>query len=223
MLLSSIRTTALLLSAILIPLTVGCDSADDDTDLPAGAATYAGTLAGAQTSGALQVTVEGAEASGSFTVVEGAARSAMPPLAGTYNAGTGALHLEGGGYTFDGTISNGVLSGTWTGPDGTSGSFSAYLGGEGEEVAVYCGTYEESDDDGTLNIVIRGSALLGVAVNQEGRATDFRGTVSGSNVTVFLPENPAAVVATGTLSGDRSSASGTTTNGGTWEAALCGS
>lgn len=229
MLLSFARTGALLLLAVLVPLTVGCDSSDIDP--PAGdTGTYVGTLAGAQTSGALRVSLDGTEASGSFTVAGGTARSAgrsaMPALTGTYDPDTGALHLEGGGYTFNGTISNGVLSGTWTGPDGTSGSFSAFLGGDGTVVDVYCGVYDTANDGGTFNLVRHDAALRGFAVSSnDGDTIDLSGSVSGNTLTIYATEaGPAANVATATLSADGSTFSGTVNdpeNPGTVSASRC--
>ncbi|HEY2825625.1 MAG TPA: hypothetical protein VGI83_08780, partial [Gemmatimonadales bacterium] len=43
------------------------------------------------------------------------------PLSGTYDTGTHALSLTGGGYAFSGTFASGVLSGTITTPGGGTG------------------------------------------------------------------------------------------------------
>jgi hypothetical protein len=218
---------SLLLLALLLPLATGCDS-NDDSNPPAGTGTYVGTLAGAQTSGALTVTLDGTDASGSVTLIGGAARSAsasMPPLSGSYNAGTGALHLEGGGYTFDGTIADGVLSGTWTGPGGTSGSFSAFLGGEGTVVDVYCGTFDTVNDDGTFNLVRRDATLRGFAVPDNGDTIELSGSVSGNTLTIFgTLAGQTQGVATATLAADGSTFSGTVNdpeNPGTVTGARC--
>ena len=206
---------SLLLLALLLPLATGCDSNDDSNPPPAGTGSYVGTLAGAQASGVLEVTIDGDDASGSFVLTGDAARSAsgsaMPPLTGSFNSGTGALSLEGGGYTFTGTLVNGVLSGTWTGPDGTSGSFSALLEGEGTVVAVYCGVYNTVNDNGTFNLVRQDASLRGFAVSSEdGDTIDLSGSVSGNTLTIYATAaGQTANVATATLSADGSTFSGT--------------
>ena len=69
MLLSFARTGALLLFALLLPLTVGCDSAEETSNPPPGATgTYVGTLVGSQTSGTLRVSLDGTDATGSFAL-----------------------------------------------------------------------------------------------------------------------------------------------------------
>ena len=218
---------ALLLLAVLAPFALGCDSADETPNPPPGATgTYVGTLVGAQTSGTLRVSLDGTDATGSFFLVGGGrARPAQSDLTGTYDPGTGALHLEGGGYTFNGTISNGVLSGTWTGPDGTSGSFSALLGGEGTVVDVYCGTFDTVREAGTFNLVRHDAALRGFAVPDNGNALDLSGSVSGNTLTIWATAaGPNANVATATLSADGSTFSGTVNdpeNPGTVAASRC--
>ncbi|MEP0546594.1 MAG: hypothetical protein ABJF88_06655 [Rhodothermales bacterium] len=208
--LSASRT--LLLLVLLVPFAVGCDSTEEDP--PAGTAgTYVGTLAGAQTSGVLEVTIDGSDASGSFALAGGGERSvsgsAHPPLTGSFNAG--ALQLEGGGYTFTGTLSGGVLSGTWTGPGGTSGSFSALLEGEGTVVAVYCGAYDTANDDGTFNLVRQDASLRGFAVSSvDGDTIDLSGSVSGNTLTIYATAaGPTANVATATLAADGATFTGT--------------
>lgn len=218
----------LLLLALLVPFATGCDSGEEDPPAET-AGTYVGTLAGAQTSGVLEVTVEGSDASGSFTLA-GAARSTSgsvrPPLTGSFNAGTGALQLSGGGYTFTGTLSGGVLSGSWTGPDGTSGTWTALVEGEGTVVAVYCGVYDTSNDEGTFNLVRQDANLRGFAVSSvDGDTIGLSGTVSGNTLSIYPTENgPQANVATATLSADGTTFTGTVNdpqNPGTVSGALC--
>lgn len=226
------RTGALLVLALLLPLTIGCDSGDPEPGPPTGGGTYVGTLVGAQTSGALEVTIDGTDAAGSFSIVGGSftgagesARTAQPALAGTYDPDTGALHLEGGGYAFNGTISNGVLTGTWTGPGSASGSFSALLGGEGAVVDVYCGTFETVREAGTFNLVRHDAALRGFAVPDGGSALDLSGSVSGNTLSIWATAaGPNANVATATLSADGATFSGTVNdpeNPGTIEGSRC--
>ena len=195
------------------PSPIGCDSNEDRPPPVGTAGTYVGTLAGAQTSGVLEVTIDGAtppapSRSPGMRRAPRAARQAAPHRLLQL---TGALHLEGGGYTFTGTLSNGVLSGTWTGPDGTSGSFSALLEGEGTVVAVYCGTYDTANDNGTFNLVRQDASLRGFAVSSvDGDTIDLSGSVSGNTLTIYATAaGPQANVATATLSADGSTFSGT--------------
>lgn len=218
---------ALLLLAVLAPLALGCDSTDETPNPPPGATgTYVGTLVGSQTSGTLRVSLDGTDATGSFTLVGGpSARPGQSGLTGSYDPETGALHLEGGGYSFHGTISDGVLSGSWTGPGGTFGSFSALLGGEGTVVDVYCGTFDTAREDGTFNLVRHDATLRGFAVPDGGSALDLSGSVSGTTLTIWATAaGPGANVATATLSADGSSFSGTVNdpeNPGTVTASRC--
>lgn len=223
---------ACLLALAALVVTAGCDSNDDDgggPPPPGMPQTFSGTLAGSSMSGALTLTIEDTSVTGTLTLIS-ARGGFMPPLAGNYNANTGAITFSGGGFSFTGTISGGVLSGTWTGPDGSSGTFSAYLHGssDGDEVRVYCGTYDTAQDDGTLNIVRRGTDLLGMAVEYgEDNATGLRGRVNGRNITVWLMNDGSQTpVATGVFSEDFSTASGSIAasdgNTGTWSVGLCG-
>lgn len=212
--LTSFAPRVLLLLALITPFAVGCDSSEEDP--PAGTAgTYVGTLAGSQTSGVLEVTIDGTDAAGSFALAGGAARSAgssaHPPLTGSFSSGTGALSLEGGGYTFVGTLAGGVLSGTWTGPGGTSGTFTALLEGDGTVVAVYCGVYDTQNDDGTFNLVRQDASLRGFAVSSaDGDTIDLSGSVSGNTLTIYATAaGPSANVATATLSADGATFTGT--------------
>ena len=208
------RLLSLLLGlALITPLVAGCDSGSDPVE---GASTYVGTFAGGA-SGAISVTVEGSEATGTFTTTK-----TTPELSGSYNASTGALLLSGGGYTFTGILAGAVISGTWTGPNGTGGSFTTTLSSGAGAVAVYCGTFDGTEDDGTLNVVIRGTSLTGLAVGTDGDATELGGSVDGSDVTVWVADAPSEVVATGVIEG--TSLTGTFSagsNAGTWQAAIC--
>ena len=213
----------LFLLVLMISFTVGCDSVDDDPDVMG---TYVGTLAGPTTSGTLQISVDGDDASGSLSLVGGGGRSETTPLTGSYNPDTGEIHLQGGGYHFTGTISNGVLTGTWTGPNGTSGTFTAYLEGEGTVVDVYCGHYNSQNDYGTFNLVRHDANLRGFAVSTPYDNTiDLSGSVSGNNVTIWATDSgPDGNVATGTLTPDGSSFEGTINdpnNPGTVNATRC--
>lgn len=223
----SILTTSasqvLILLLLFTSLTVGCDSAEDG---PETQGTYVGTLAGPTTSGTLQVSVNGSDVSGSLALVGGGGRSESIPLTGSFDPASGEIHLQGGGYHFIGTIANGLLSGTWTGPNGTSGTFTAYLEDDGTLVDVYCGHYDTQNDYGTFNLVRNNANLRGFAVSTpNGNTIDLSGSVSGNNVTIWATDSgPDGNVASGALSPDGSSFEGTVNdpnNPGTVNAIRC--
>jgi hypothetical protein len=198
---------------LLTSVVAGCDSGDPNT---ATTRTYVGTLAGSE-SGAISVTIEGGEATATFSTTK-----TSPELSGSFNAATGALALSGGGYTFTGVLTGTLLSGTWTGPNGTSGYFTTTLTSGSGAVTVYCGGFDGSLEDGTLNIVIRGTSLTGLAVATDGDATELAGEVDGNDVEVWVAEEPATVVATGVIEG--TTLTGTFNaggNAGSWDAAVC--
>ncbi len=214
--------TLLALTALLV--LAGCDPAETAS----ADGTYVGTFVGGQ-SGALTVTIDGETATGAVTVAS--ARLAASAT-GSYDPATGAVSLSGSGYTFTGTISGTTLSGTWTGPGGTSGVYTTSVSGSGADaVAVYCGSYAGRDDDGgpvegTLNVVIREAALTGFAASTlDGDATAIAGSVSGRDVTVWVEEDPTrTTVATGTLTADGARLDGTfrgSSDAGTWVASRC--
>jgi hypothetical protein len=150
-------------------------------------------------------------------------------LGGSYTATGGAVTLSGGGYTFTGTVSNGVLSGSYTGPNGTSGSFSTLSADQGT-VTAYCGTYNstrqpagqpQTTGSGVFNLQIAANGVASGETTPVSGDTDpgtFTGQANGSVVNVVHhsadgdPVNDTDVTATiqnGTVSGTF------TTNGGT--------
>lgn len=124
-------------------------------------------------------------------------------LTGTLDAA--ALLLAGTGYQFTGTLSNGVISGSFTGPDGESGSFSASLTSSGGTVALYCGSYT-GDDDGVFSLALKPDRTGGVIVvpssgtgGLTGRSRAKAGTADSIQV---LPDAaPTLVIAEGALFG----------------------
>jgi hypothetical protein len=116
-----------------------------------------------------------------------------------------ALLLAGTGYQFTGTLSNGVISGSFTGPNGESGSFSASLSSSGGAVALYCGSYT-GDDEGVFSLALKPDRTGGVIVvpssgsgGLTGRSRPTPGTTDQIDV---LPDAaPTVVIATGALFG----------------------
>jgi hypothetical protein len=124
-------------------------------------------------------------------------------LTGTLDAA--ALLLAGTGYQFTGTLSNGVISGTFTGPNGESGNFSASLSSSGGAVSLYCGSYD-GDDAGVFSLALKPDRSGGVIVvpstgtgGLTGRSRATPGTADGIDV---LPDAaPTQVIAQGQLFG----------------------
>lgn len=121
-----------------------------------------------------------ATATGTLTISGGGGTA---DLTGTFNTTTGALSLSGGGFTFAGTITSGVMSGTYTSTGGASGAFTG-LNGTTNTITTICGEYEHGADTGVWNVVISSD-----------------GTASGGSTSI--PPNPGVIPAilTGTLVG----------------------
>src|SRR5437899_8797729 len=148
-------------------------------------------------------------------------------LDGTYDASANPqLTVIGGGYTITGTYTatNGVFSGSFSGPGGASGQWTVSAGG-GTTVGVYCGTYGGSAS-GTWNMVLDASNRLTGVVNTANGARIMQGSYSpGSNPNVSVTfsggsasgnVDPATGASTGTWSNNKG-------GGGTWtgSTALC--
>jgi hypothetical protein len=126
-------------------------------------------------------------------------------LTGTYNSGSGAVSVTGGGHTLTGTVSNGTLDGTYTGPAG-SGSFGSEHGAAPTDVKQFCGSYTGASS-GVWNLAMMGNSLAGAYADDGGGSAQLKGTVSGTTLSITFSGGTAA----GTL------ASATTMNG-TWTA-----
>lgn len=195
------------------------------------AGTYQGSVAGPGFSARIEVTVQ--DDGGRFGA--GVARRADLPasgvlrlvtgevvrLFGTFNDRRGELSLEGGGYLFEGTRDGSVINGTFTGPDGIVGSFSA-VDTRASSATTFCGTYG-GDESGVFNMVIHADGnITGTWANVDGSSGTFWGQLNGTSITVTTNDGSTA---TGTLQGD--TVSGTVTNGnqsGTWRGdTSCGS
>lgn len=83
---------------------------------------------------------------------------------GTYDTATNAINLAGGGYTFTGTVSGGIYSGTYAGTSGVSGAFSS-VAGTHDTVTAYCGTYDEPRPPGESSLRAGGIYNIQVAAN----------------------------------------------------------
>ncbi len=130
-------------------------------------------------------------------------------LTGTWDNVTGALSVTGGGFTFSGTLANGTLNGSFTGPSIT-GVFSLRASTTDTDVAVYCGTYTGrtpedhpsggtglGPDNGTWNLMVGTSSVDVIVLSDDGSPLVLGGTRSGNTVTITVPGGTA----TGTISG----------------------
>jgi hypothetical protein len=189
--------------------------------------TLAGTLAGsAGQSGTFTATVQAAvavkafgahsltavAASGTLTLIGGGTFT----LTGTFETSTGALTLSGGGFVLSGVVSGGAASGTYTGPNDSSGRFAGF-DSSSNPVKVFCGRYSGSDTGtGTWNIEISASgAASGLtcpdvsSLDPRPRATLLTGKLTGTTLTLRSEED--GQTATGVVQGD--TVSGTADNG----------
>jgi len=241
-----------LLTLSLLALAVGVagcsddkDDGGDDNGLPA-STTYAGFVASSDGgTGPLNITFaspvaapprasagatgpsfsSGAPVNATGTVSLGGAPVA---ITGTLNGGT--LHMEGGGWTLDGSLLNGMIVGTFTAPGGVTGSLSAVASSEGSPAKTYCGYFEGSDltedpptaEYGTFSLVIAGDVLLGTAVSDGGNVIDFTGTATATSVTVHMVNAQGELNVTGTYDADmaegqyNTKVSGVTVGTGGW-------
>jgi hypothetical protein len=177
---------------------------------PPGAAgtTFEGTIAGGDgTSGAFFVTIQpDPSVSGTLNTAAGTSNT----LAGTYDSSTNNLSVSGGGFTLTGAISEGVLSGAYTGPNGSSGGFSA-LNATQTSVTPYCGTFSGSQGTGVFNAEESpNGALSGNATPTMGASVNVAGQVSGATFTGTTgPGNSfSGTIGTGSISGTVSSGPG---------------
>ena len=157
-------------------------------------------------SASVAATAEIIDLTGTATLSDGTTAD----LTGTWDTETGEISVSGDGFLFEGTMENGSLTSTFTGPS-IDGLFSLQVGAPAD-LAVYCGTFtgrqpEELPDggngtapsNGTWNLVV-GSAtvqLIGIA-GEEGNPILAEGSRSGSTVTISVTGGSA----TGTITGD---------------------
>lgn len=165
-----------------------------------GSATKAGRLAFATNTGALRdgmaALVGPIPLTGTMDFIDSGTPVA---LTGTLD-GT-SLALTGGGYSFTGTESGGVINGTFTGPEG--GAFTATLVPDGVAIVQLCGEYLGSDT-GVFSLTLDPSRAGGVIIvpddgspGQTGKARAKAG--STTDVEVLPDALPSFVVATGTM------------------------
>ena len=224
---SPARLTLTLCSVGLLALLDGCSktSTSPTAPTPPSTTTYVGTFADAATSGTVSLTVASSlvassptgspratgttgatAASGTLTRIDGTTTQ----LGGTFDFGTGALSVSGGGVTLAGMQLNNVLKGTLSATSGTGVFTSLPTPSTGGAPRVFCGTYI-SDDDGWFNLVISPSGVLaGVShpTTSNGSSVTLTGTLSGSTLSIVTSAN---VPLQGKVATDGTSLSGTFT------------
>jgi len=128
-------------------------------------------------------------------------------LTGTLDSGV--LHMTGSGWTLDGTLDAGKITGTFTGPGGEAGSMSALASSSGDPAVAYCGTFSgldhtdgDSPDLGTFSVVLVSNVLIGTAVGDGGSATDFTGTAGASTFSFTHTESIGKLVVNGNYNAD---------------------
>lgn len=128
-------------------------------------------------------------------------------LTGTLDAGV--LHMTGSGWTLDGTLDAGKITGTFTGPGGQAGSMSALASSSGDPAVAYCGTFDgvdhtdgDSPDLGTFSVVLVSNVLLGTAVGDGGGTTDFSATAGASTFSFTHTETAGKLVVSGNYNAD---------------------
>lgn len=201
-------------SLLLVGLAVGACSDDENNNGPGGppaSASYKGLVASTSgETGPLTITFASpvaappalpadptgpmpsggspVAASGSFFL------GGVGPIALTGTLDSGDLTMTGSGWSFTGTLADGEITGSFSGPGGESGSFAAIADSEGNPVSAYCGSYSGTDftsdppssTEGTFSVVIAGSVVLGTAYNDDGSNEDFSGTANTSAKTFTI-------------------------------------
>lgn len=169
---------------------------------------YGASNGSASAGGTIVIVVDASAASGTLTPTGGSSVS----LTGTYSAGSGAVGLSGGGRTLAGTITNGTLDGTYTGPEG-AGMFGTHHGNAPSDVKQFCGSYT-GDSQGVWNLALTGTSIVGAYADDGGGSAQLTGTVSGTSLSISFTGGTA----TGTLT-SATAMNGTWTAGagtGTW-------
>jgi len=169
---------------------------------------FGASTGSASVGGTVVIVIVASGASGTLTP-EGAAGIA---LTGSYNSGTGAVAVSGGGHSLTGTITSGELDGTYAGPGG-AGSFGTHKGASPSDVVLFCGSYD-GDASGVWNLAKTGNSLVGAYADDGGGSARLTGTLSGSAISLTFSG--------GTASGTLASATSMTGNwtagaaSGTW-------
>lgn len=147
-----------------------------------------------ETSGPLAVVA----ASGTLTLIGGAGTAA---LTGSFDTVTNNLTLAGGGFSLTGLVSQGAVTGTYTGPNSGSGKFAA-LDATRNTITAMCGTWSGSGGPGTWNLQVSSNGAAS-GVTTGGAGVTLRGQLTGTSLTMTSSEgvNATGVVQNGTVTG----------------------
>lgn len=228
----------LLLFAALAFVVGGCS--DDDNPANPGTpttTTYVGVMAGTGVSGTLTISIPSGKRAWSpvptaadtveITATLKINGGATIALDGFIVISTGEIFLAGGGYTFNGYLVAGTVSGTFAYAGGT-GIFNCDEG-TAANVKTFCGRYQDNSpgtEAGYFNMTISGSTIFVIVYPDDagGAAFTTSGTINAEGgITIHHPENSALTIATGTLASGGASVSGFYAGdpGGTWSGAPC--
>jgi len=204
----------------------GCKGSSSPTGPSAGTTTFLGTFAALQgQNGTLAVAVqakvararvpftlplvvtlraESISATGNLSLVGGGAAS----LSGTYDSGSKALSLSGGGYSMSGTLGGATVTGTLTAPTGAAGAFMTASTSSGA-ATVYCSQQvTPSGEKVVWNVVVSSTGDISgsFAVTPSG-AGYVTGRLTGTSFTTTY------VTTAGPFKGDTGTSTGTMANG----------
>jgi len=175
------------------------------------------------------------------------AGSAPVSATGTVVAGGGSISLTGelngnaltmadgaGIWTLAGTLADGELTGTFTGPGNTAGSLAAVSNTAASPALAFCGSYSgtnlpDTPESGTFSLTVAGAVVLGTSVADDGTSTDFSGTATATTIKVTQVLMEGTLTANGTYDDTGMSGSymtkapnGSTVGTGTFSAGICG-
>ncbi len=136
--------------------------------------------------GTVVIVISSSSATGTLTP----SGSAGIGLAGTYNSGSGAVSVTGGGHTLTGTVSSGKLDGNYTGPGG-QGTFGTEKGATSTDVELFCGSYMGAST-GVWNLAKAGNALTGAYADDGGGSAKLTGSLSGTNISITFSGGTAS-------------------------------
>lgn len=226
------RTVFFLIVLVAAAMIAGCHK-DDSTPTSPGTSnptTYVGTLGNSAEAGTMTLTFQSAPSKAAYSAASVPITGSIKiggttiNLTGTYDPDTDNLTVAGGEYTFTGHWSSGSITGSYTGPNG-AGSFTAQGAESAGAVKVYNGTYHETYPDtsnhGRFLLIFKGAVITGLTDGGD----KIGGSLTQSHVSLHDVRLPDFEVASGTMSQDGTTISGTyaTPDGditvtGTWHA-----
>jgi len=207
----------------------GCKGSSTPTGPSAGTSTFLGTFAAIQgQNGTLAVAVqakvarapvpftlpllatlhaESISATGNLSLVGGGAAS----LSGTYDSGSKALSLTGGGYSMSGTLGGATVTGKLTAPAGSAGAFMAASTSSGP-ATPYCSQQTTPSGEKVFwNVYVSStgdiSGSFAVTNTASGGAGYVTGRLTGTSFTTTY------VTTEGPFKGDTGTSTGTMANG----------